>query len=54
MSVGRIILTSLEFVKPELSKPLQKAELNVGEEGKSEPLADPGKPKPAPLKGKVY
>jgi len=40
VSVGRIILTTLDLLKPDLSKPLEQVE-----------VAEPSSPKPAALKG---
>ena len=52
VSVGRIALTSLEYIKPDLSKPLEQVEIKA----EAVPTATDAKPvtdrkKPPPLKG---
>lgn len=51
-NVGRIILSSIDYLKPELSKPLTKPDLNITNVTDEEKVAPPppGK-KAAPLKG---
>lgn len=51
-NVGRIILSTIDYLKPELSKPLTKADLTISNVTDEEKVAPPtpGK-KAAPLKG---
>ncbi len=51
--MGRIILSSLDFLKPELSKPLTKPDLTLENMKRDDQVVvpNPDKKKAAPLKG---